>query len=215
MAASDALHPDLFGGIGRYPPARTDTSADVVGPMHGPREPPMHGPPKPFSEKAQAGFSADRAAARPKAFAFGQLEPTQLPLFMGARDLLGTINTSHDTGPISEYASHYGLSSGDLESGEYAGEHEELHEMWGRKLAESKMGPETGVHGSGVHESISREGWRPHASVTLNWNKDEEGWSEDVSIHDAHHRVAAAADIEETSGKNVWIPTHHQTQDWY
>ena len=151
---------------------------------------------------------------RRKAFDFGQIEPTQLTLFMGAKDIRDTINTSHDTGPISEYASHYGLSSGDLESGEFEGEHEELHEMWGRKLAESKMGPETGVHGSGVHQSISEEGWRPHAAVTLHRGRDEEGWSEDVLVRDAHHRIAAAADIEEQTGKNIWIQTHHQSDDY-
>jgi hypothetical protein len=152
---------------------------------------------------------------RRKAFDFGGSEPNQLAMFYGAQDLKAQINESHDTGPITEYASHYGLSSGDLESGEFVGEHEELHEMWGRKLAESKMGPETGVHGSGVHQSISEEGWRPHANVVLHHARGEDGWGGDeVRVHDAHHRIAAAADIEETSGKPVWINVLHQSDDY-
>jgi hypothetical protein len=69
MAASDALHPDLFGGKGVHHPVPEKV---VGGPVHGPAEPPLHGPPKPRTSEPD----------------FGKPGPgVQLPMFMSAKEI--------------------------------------------------------------------------------------------------------------------------------
>lgn len=140
-------------------------------------------------------------------------DPNQLALFMTANDLKDTITDSWDRGMIREYPSHYGLSQSDIEnpSGyvDYD-EEESMEDLWGRKLAESKK-PEGSGHGSGVHESISTKGWRPIVSggVDLNYSSDDDPEYPDIRLSDAHHRVAAAADIESKTGKPIWMGVEH------
>ena len=141
-------------------------------------------------------------------------DPNQLQMFYSATDLKNTITESGDRGTIGSHASHYGITTSERQSSSFdPGEEESLDEMWSRKLAESKR-PEGEVHGGGVHESISSRGWLHgrRSDVTLHWNEDpEDAYAlPDVRVWDAHHRIAAAADIEQQTGKTIWLNTEHQ-----
>lgn len=64
-------------------------------------------------------------------------------------------------------------------------------------------------HGSGVYKSLSTEGWREgSAPLTLlhigNYGR---------RVPDAHHRIAAAAQMEELEGKQIFFPVVHDTED--
>jgi hypothetical protein len=67
------------------------------------------------------------------------------------------------------------------------------------KLKESKA--DTG-HGSGVYGSVQRKG-------VLNPVQLVHGTEGSLLLGHGHHRVAAAADISETTGKDKWIPVVH------
>ena len=133
------------------------------------------------------------------------LNPHQLQMFMSGTELKDTINHSYD---------------GSLSTGGTGGAPEGLSGLWKQKLKESKR---SGFgHGEGIHKSLTDKGWvadnprydsvnMSHRSVRgaiPEWNRVER------SVDDAHHRIAAAADIEAKSkGKrNIWIPTWNRNQ---
>jgi hypothetical protein len=78
--------------------------------------------------------------------------------------------------------------------------------MWSEKLSESKE-PHGPTHGSGIHADLRYEGYvhnadDPPTILVGSKNKLAQG--------EGHHRVAAAADIERTTGKPIWIPTNYE-----
>lgn len=119
------------------------------------------------------------------------LHPVQMKLFMSGTELKNEITSSIDRAPMQS-----------------------MDAMWDRKRKESKR--DYG-HGSGTHASLKQRGWvgpGPELFHTTipggipEWDKEELG------VSDAHHRIAAAADIEAKSkGKRtVWIPTVNRSQ---
>lgn len=113
------------------------------------------------------------------------LNKDQLALFYTGRELRGLINKSTD-----------------LDSGE------DMDAMWNRKVEESLWEGRAG-HGANVHRSLSEKGWEGEP-LELNHGDDEYSrW-----ITDGHHRVAAAADIEDTTGKLIFIPVNHSTDQY-
>jgi hypothetical protein len=116
----------------------------------------------------------------------------QLKLFYGGKELRDKISTPHD-----RFA------------------RESVSEMWNRKAEEAKEPLNDDEwwgerqHGAGVYDSISEDGWSDEPL-----NIDGPGWDNHLetktdgsfAAYDGHHRIAAAADIEEKSGRNVWIP---------
>jgi len=117
------------------------------------------------------------------------LHPEQLQLFMTGTELKNRITDSIDRAPMRS-----------------------MDDMWKSKLRESK-GQQR--HGGGTYQSLKKNGWqgegpgilhRREYSVLPEWDKDHMG------VNDAHHRIAAAADIEAKSkGKReIYIPTTDQ-----
>ena len=102
MAASDALHPQLFSGYGRP----QERSASVEPPPAAPRE-----------RELRAGMEG----------------PVQLPMFMQAEHLLGSLTATADQS------------------------YTDTDTVMNRKLRKSKAPPGSG-HGAGVHASVAKEG---------------------------------------------------------
>lgn len=133
-------------------------------------------------------------------------DPNQLKLFYSAGELRDTINESGDRMYLST-----GLRGGGRES---------LEAMWERKVEESKKPANTG-HGSGVYESIEKQGYQEQEPTeTDSWGRamgvgsEPPGipvrWDNDqMQVMDAHHRIAAAADIEKKTGKTIWMNVSH------
>jgi len=120
--------------------------------------------------------------------------PNQFKLFYGAQELKSAITQSYDVD----------IGEGDTD----------LNSMWERKLSESKMPESSGEHGAGVYESLLREGVRPRTKLTVQWGDerpvgDDEPDDVHRMIHEGHHRVASAADIEEKTGRAMWINVDH------
>jgi hypothetical protein len=118
------------------------------------------------------------------------LHPEQLKLFMTGTELKGAITQSIDRNPIGGYGGT-------------------MEKMWASKVRESKR--DFG-HGSGTYQSLKQQGWQGPGPGMLHkrtWGAIPEFDKDDLSVEDAHHRIAAAADIERRSkGKrNIWIPT--------
>jgi hypothetical protein len=115
------------------------------------------------------------------------LRPEQMKLFMTGTELKGAITSSIDKAPMQSMSG-----------------------LWDRKRKESKR---TGMgHGHNTYQSIKEQGWQgsgPGIHHVRTFGAIPEFDKDDLSIDDAHHRVAAAADIEQRSkGKrNIWIPT--------
>lgn len=90
-----------------------------------------------------------------------------------------------------------------------------MDQMWDRKRKESKR---TGVgHGHETHASIKQRGWvgpGPELFHKRTFGAIPAFDKDDLQVSDAHHRIAAAADIEATSkGKrNIWIPTTNRSE---
>jgi hypothetical protein len=99
--------------------------------------------------------------------------------FIGAQELMGQINHSYETKRVGTR----------LES---------LDQMWSRKLEASK---ERGIHSSIMERGYQGEDIALH--ITPRWG-DEPGHN--VFVDDGHHRIAAGADVERTTGKSVMIP---------
>jgi hypothetical protein len=131
-----------------------------------------------------------------------KLNPNQFKLFYGAQELQDAITDSNDRNVLYDAAAGEMMrdDNGILQK-------ESMPDMWSRKLQESKQREGYG-HGSGVYDSMMSEGVRPHTSLKL-YHADQPGVNNKRVIADGHHRVAAAADIERTTGKNMWIFTDH------
>ena len=119
------------------------------------------------------------------------LHPVQMKLFMTGTELKSEITQSIDRAPMQ--------SMGD---------------MWKRKLRESKG---EAYHGGGTHASLKAQGWvgpGPELFHTIIPGAIPEWTKQELGVSDAHHRIAAAADIEAKSkGKrNIWIPTTNRSQ---
>lgn len=114
------------------------------------------------------------------------LNKDQLALFYTGRELRSLVNKSTD-----------------LDSGE------DMDAMWNRKVEESLWEGRSGGHGAGVHRSISEKGWEGDPLVLNHGDDEYSRW-----ITDGHHRVAAAADIEDTTGNLVFIPVTHNTDQY-
>jgi hypothetical protein len=115
------------------------------------------------------------------------IHPEQMKLFMTGTELKGAITSSIDKAPMQS-----------------------MEGLWDRKRKESKR---TGIgHGYETHKALKEQGWQgpgPGLHHVRTFGAIPEFDQDDLSIDDAHHRVAAAADIEAKSkGKrNIWIPT--------
>jgi hypothetical protein len=118
------------------------------------------------------------------------LHPGQMKLFMTGTELKESITGSIDRAPMQS-----------------------MDDMWKRKLRESKG---EAWHGGGTHASLKEHGWvgpgpgihqRMQPGAIPEWNKEH------LQVEDAHHRIAAAADIEKRSkGKRtIWIPTTNRS----
>jgi hypothetical protein len=138
------------------------------------------------------------------------LNPHQLQLFMSGTELKSQITTSMDAS----------MGTRGMEG------------LWPLKLKESKRVAEPGRHGSGIYKSIESKGWVSddpnygHVNMSHGskrgaipaWNKVER------DVDDAHHRIAAAADIEARSmqgglkggkeGPNLPVAHHIPVTHW-
>jgi len=120
------------------------------------------------------------------------IHPEQMKLFMTGTELKGAITQSIDRAPMGT-----------------------MDQMWDRKRKESKR---SGVgHGHDTHASIKERGWvgpGPELFHTTIPGAIPEFTKHELGVSDAHHRIAAAADIEQRSkGKrNIWIPTTNRSQ---
>jgi hypothetical protein len=101
--------------------------------------------------------------------------PVQLPMFMKAEHVLGSLTGTVDSS------------------------FDDPEDVMARKLVESKRSK---GHGSGVHESVSKEG-------VLNAVQLVHGTHGALMMGHGHHRVAAAAEISRREGRDMWIPVTH------
>jgi hypothetical protein len=86
--------------------------------------------------------------------------------------------------------------------------------MWDRKVRESQSS-DRHEHGGRVYSSLEQHGYNlakgqfPNDPVILAHREKlgamDGGDDDDHMLYDGHHRVAAGADIEERTGRNVWI----------
>jgi len=123
--------------------------------------------------------------------AYDHLHPEQMRLFMTGTELKSSLTDSIDRAPMQ--------SMGD---------------MWKRKLRESKG---DAYHGGGTYASLKDRGWvgeGPGLYHTVLPGAIPEFNRQELRVDDAHHRIAAAADIEAKSkGKRtIWIPTTNRSQ---
>jgi hypothetical protein len=119
------------------------------------------------------------------------LHPEQMKLFMTGTELKGAITGSIDRAPMQS-----------------------MDDMWKRKTRESKS---DAYHGGGTHASLKAQGWvgpGPGIYHRREYGPIPEFDKEHLQVDDAHHRIAAAADIEAKSkGKrNIWIPTTDRSE---
>jgi hypothetical protein len=147
-------------------------------------------------------------------------EPVQLPLFMTGSEIIKTVTNSTDV--LTKDAAGF-------------------DKMWKRKIEESKRefttegyddtkGYDDG-HGSGTYDSLKEHGWNPNKNLVgqslkrgkplethvvlrhlIKQNPDTGEYSTDILLGDAHHRVAAAAELER-EGKTVYVPVEHRNPD--
>lgn len=115
------------------------------------------------------------------------INPDQLQLFMTGTELKSAITNSIDRAPMGR-----------------------MSDMWKRKLRESKRSDMS--HGAGTYQSLAKHGWQGEGVDVMHvrkygalpeWDRTE------VSVSDAHHRIAAAADIEAKGKRQIFIPTNH------
>jgi hypothetical protein len=113
------------------------------------------------------------------------VHPLQFKLFMGGQEWQQSVSDSVDRPFVKG---------------------QKMSNLWKEKLTESKEPDWMGTHGAGVHESLSRWGYDhepddPPTILVGDKNRQTQG--------EGHHRIAAAADIERTTGRNIWIPTNY------
>lgn len=110
----------------------------------------------------------------------------QLKLFMTGKEWKDVVNASSDA------------TTGRLE------------EMWEQKEAESKAPAGSGVHGSGVYESLKKQGYVGDISTAPRITFQEgPGGTERREQGEGHHRVAAAAALEEEGHGPVFMPVNY------
>ena len=113
----------------------------------------------------------------------------QLKLFMTPQEIMGSVVDSVDRAP--EYEDY------DIENEKNVMvPAETMEDLWASKLSESKgkgSGPES------LYDSIAKHGVQRH--VTL-----EDHGNGTLYMGQGHHRVAAAADISEKTGRPMYIP---------
>jgi hypothetical protein len=129
----------------------------------------------------------------------GVLNQNQLQLFMTGSELKSTINRSSDLRPG-----------------------ENMSSMWGRKLERAKE-PGPYKHGSGVYDTLMSEGYdasKPRLSGMgdgvvgpIRLQQSGFGDNRQTRVSDAHHRIAAADDIERQTGQPVWMPVEYDSHD--
>lgn len=88
---------------------------------------------------------------------------------------------------------------------------ETLEGMWDRKTKESQQPMGTG-HGAGVYDSIKERGY-VGGRLGVVFDRDLKSGNPVTRIPEGHHRVAAAADIERSTGKLTFIPVLHYDAD--
>ena len=86
--------------------------------------------------------------------------------------------------------------------------------LWKRKLRESKR---TGMeHGADTYKSLQQHGWQsdpesprqgPGIMHVRKFGAIPEFDRDEMSVDDAHHRIAAAADLERKGKRTIYIPT--------
>jgi hypothetical protein len=118
-------------------------------------------------------------------------KPLQLPMFMTGKELKGLAT-----------------ESGDILPGQT------IDDMWKSKLETAKKPLSSGIPGSGSYDSIKNEGWNPPKKSVIQTQHVLGGPSDsnmaDFGVEDGHHRIAAAADIEEQTGRQIYFPVEHR-----
>jgi hypothetical protein len=119
---------------------------------------------------------------------FKQSDPIQLKLFMTGKEWKDTITHSSD-GP--------------------------LEHIWPQKTEESKLPYHSAHHGSGLYDSMIQHGFQMKPGEdppTIVLKGPDSGKGDDLHFmqSEGHHRVAAAAAVEEATGKPVYIPTNYK-----
>lgn len=145
------------------------------------------------------------------------LNPHQLQLFMTGTELKAAITDSIDRNPL-------GGMGGTMDK------------MWATKLRQSKRPADHPGHGAGIYQSMKKRGWDPPTDV---WGDQAPGWDNagfeinhvvkyggipewdrtETSVTAAHHRIAAAADIEAKSAgtkkpRTIYFPTAHNQSEY-
>jgi len=131
------------------------------------------------------------------------VNPDQLKLFMTGSELKSAITDSIDRNPIGGFGGT-------------------MEKMWATKLRQSKR---SGMgHGAGTYQSLLKHGWKEPDEV---WGDEVPGnnaagfeinhrrvyggipeWDRtEVSVTGAHHRIAAAADMEAKGKRTIYFPT--------
>lgn len=93
--------------------------------------------------------------------------------------------------------------------------------MWDRKLREAKqplnpmLRPIYQPHGAGVYESMEKHGYQA-SDEAGEWDRPTLWVSKSRTPEpvlrqgEGHHRIAAAADIERRTGRNIWLPVNYE-----
>lgn len=140
----------------------------------------------------------------------GQI-PGQMKLFMSGTEFRGASHASIDFGPKGE--------EGSLERHHW-------DKGWNTKLEESKQPEGTKMdsgwraHGSGVYDSLLEHGYQPERHDEFDEGLPGPTLYIDHGLDDyiqgeGHHRVAAAADIEEKTGRHTWMPVNYEDDPYY
>lgn len=125
------------------------------------------------------------------------LNPDQLKLFMTGKEWKATVVDSGDRKYTQTTMSE-------------APKRESMDQLWTRKVEESKEPIVSTKHGAGVYHGMEKVGY--NAPREFNSTPQIIYHSERGAVQgDGHHRVAAAADIEEKTGKQTFIPTSYRS----
>ena len=124
-----------------------------------------------------------------------KVHPIQFKLFMSGSEWKQSVTSSIDLG---------------------FGKPATMDELWDQKLDEAKVSKPSIQHGAGIHEAISEQGYQHNENdpPTIKVGGRFGDRTTDMTQGEGHHRIAAAADIEETTGKHVWIPTNYEERYW-
>lgn len=89
-----------------------------------------------------------------------------------------------------------------------------MAEMWDQKVDEShyrRADPRDDVHGQSLYDNVDEEGAR--MPVTM-FHPRSYMYSTGSMIHgDGHHRTAISADVEDRTGRQIYIPVLHDAHD--